>query len=318
MQVVRHLLNVQKTIRGNVFAIGNFDGVHFGHRALINGALEIASSKRVPLSVLTFEPHPRSVLANRPPPFRLSSFRGKVREIGALGATALVALRFDKDLARVSAVDFVKDVIIGRLGASHVVVGYDFVFGRERSGNASLLRQMSRDLGFGLTVIEPVERNGHIFASGQIRDALRNGEVKRAASLLGRWWEIEGRVCMGYKRGTEIGFPTINLKLGDYVQPRLGIYASRVAVPEDDGTVWRNAVTYIGRRPTFNGENVVPETHIFNFNSNIYTKRARVALIRFIRDDRHFDDIDTLRKQINVDCEDAMRTHDNPPSLPSF
>ena len=298
---------------GAVVAIGNFDGLHRGHRALIGRAKDVARAQGVPLGVLTFEPHPRSVLAANPEPFRLTSFRGKVREIGALGVDVLIVLRFDRALARVSAESFVRDILVAGLGASHLVVGYDFVFGHKRSGDVALLRRLAASAGFGLTVVDEVGDDDEVFASGQIRAALRDGEVGRAARLLGRWWEIEGRVRVGERRGHALGFPTINLDLGDYVRPRLGIYAARVALT-DDADAWRDAVTYIGPRPTFDGESVVPETHILDFDGDLYARRVRVALIDFIRADHRFETVAALRTQMAEDRDAARRVLGHPPT----
>ena len=315
MRVIRCGRDASVALDGAVFAIGNFDGIHCGHRALIGRANDLARAKGAPLGVLTFEPHPRSVLGANTEPFRLTSFRGKVREIGALGADVLVALRFNMELARVSAENFVRDIVVGRLRASHLVVGYDFVFGHKRAGNAALLRQLAATVGFGLTVVDPVGNGDEVFASGRVRAALRDGDVLLAARVLGRRWEIEGRVRAGERRGRALGFPTINLDLADYVRPRLGIYAARVALTDDAEPPWRDAVTYIGSRPTFDGENVVPETHILDFDGALYARRVRVALIDFIRADHRFENVAALREQMESDCAAARCILADPPTL---
>ena len=312
MRVIRHWHGAAEHVSGAIAAIGNFDGIHRGHQALIREAGGLARAQGAALAVVTFEPHPRTVLATNPGPFRLTTFRTKALEIAELGADYLIALRFESKLRHLAADAFVRDVLVAGLGVRHVVVGYDFVFGHNRTGNTAVLGKLAAFMGFGLSLIEPVGEDGEAFASGAIRQALRDGNPRRAARLLGRWWLIEGRVRAGQKRGRALGFPTLNLEFGDLVRPRPGIYASRVAIADDDTTNWRDAVTYIGPRPTFDDEKVVPETHIFDFDRDLYGRRVQVGLIDFVREDRRFESAEALSNQMALDCAAARRILSDP------
>ena len=303
MRIIRHCSGPPAAARKAVVAIGNFDGVHRGHQAVIAEASTIAAASGAPLAVLTFEPHPRSVLQANPPPFRLMPFRAKARTIAEAGVEFLFVLRFDAAMAATEARDFVADVLVEGLAAGHVVVGHDFVFGRGRAGDRHLLGRMAKSEGFGLTVLDPVGDGDTAFASGRVREALAAGQPEAAAALLGRPWEVEGRVRRGAGRGAALGFPTVNLDLGTGFRPRLGIYAARIAVAPEPA--WRDGVAYIGARPTFGGGEVGLEAHIFDFAGDVTGLRARVAFLAFIRDDATFADVATLSTQIAADCAAA-------------
>jgi riboflavin kinase / FMN adenylyltransferase len=291
--------------RGAVVAIGNFDGVHIGHRAVIDAARGIAKAASAPLAVLTFEPHPRSVFLPGAPPFRLTPFRAKARLLAEAGIDDLFLLRFDRRLAARSAEEFVADLLVGRLGASHIVVGQDFTFGRGRGGNPALLQAMGARLGFAVTVLEPLaDDDGKICSASRIRRHLADGRPRDAAELLGRPWEIEGRVRQGDRRGRELGFPTANLGIADYLPPAPGVYAVRAAIEEGGGPAWRDGVANFGRRPTFDGVDWRFETFLFDFAGDLYGRHLRVAVIDFIRPDLKFDGADALIRQMK---DDAVR-----------
>ncbi|WP_119462259.1 bifunctional riboflavin kinase/FAD synthetase [Rhodospirillaceae bacterium SYSU D60014] len=308
MRLFRHYSEVPVEARGAVVALGNFDGVHRGHQAVIGEAARLAREARAPLAVLTFEPHPREFFQPDQPPFRLTPFRIKVRQLETIGVDYLFVLHFDAELARKSAEAFVVEVLGEGLEAAHIVVGYDFVFGHQRRGNAALLRDLAGPQGVGVTSVEPVtSESGEVFSSTRIREHLRAGQPLKAGILLGRPWEIEGRVEHGDARGRLLGFPTANLALGDYMQPALGVYAVKAGIDEGRGTVWRDGVANLGRRPTVGGERVQLEVHLFDFAGDLYGRHLRVALIDFLRGEKKFDGLESLKAQIAADTEEARR-----------
>lgn len=306
MQVHRHIDGFSDAARGAVIAVGNYDGVHRGHQAVIGEAGRLAKTAGVPWAVLTFEPHPRGVFLPDTPPFRLTPFRAKVREIGALGVDHLIALRFSLDFSQIPAEDFVKRILVEGLQARHVVCGYDFVFGHGREGDGELLLRMGRENGFGFTCVPQVrDGEGEGYSATRARESLRNADPAGASHVLGRPFEIEGFVRRGDRRGRTIGFPTLNLDLGSYVRPVNGVYAVRVKLENDPDTGWLPGVANLGHRPTFSGTDVLLETHLFDFEGDLYGRRIRVALMDFLRPERRFDGLDELKVQIAEDCERA-------------
>ena len=305
MRIFRHD-RVDAAERGAVVALGNFDGVHLGHQRVIGEAGAIARQRGAAHAVLTFEPHPRSVFRPQDPPFRLTPFRMKARRIEALGADLLFTLHFDADFARRSAEAFIDSVLVQGLGACHVVVGYDFVFGHQRRGNPALLAERGRALGFGVGIVDPVEApGGAVYSSTRIREHLVSGRPREAAALLGRFWEIDGRVERGDQRGRLIGFPTANIFLQDYLRPAAGVYAVRAAIEEAGVPRWHDAVANFGTRPTFGGSDLRLEVHVFDFAGDLYGRHLRVALIEHLRPERKFPGIDALKAQIAEDARQA-------------
>jgi riboflavin kinase / FMN adenylyltransferase len=303
MHILRHPSSLRQAERGAVVAIGNFDGIHLGHQAVIGIAGRLARDAGAPQAVLTFEPHPRSVFQPAGPPFRLTPFRVKAQLLRQLGVEILFSLRFDLALASRSAEDFVRSVLVERLGIRHAVVGYDFVFGNRRRGTAALLVEMGRELGFGVTTVEPVQAGEEIYSSTRIRHLLEAGKPRDAAALLGRPWEIDGRVERGDQRGRTIGFPTANLLLADYLRPAAGVYAVRAGIGRNGA--WYDAVANFGRRPTFNGTDLRLEVHLFDFAGDLYGRHLRVQLIDYIRPEQKFSGIDALKAQIAADADAA-------------
>ena len=289
--------------KGGAVALGNFDGVHRGHQALIDRTAEQAKLLNAPVVALTFEPHPRRFFVPDTGPFRLTLPAAKLRLLEQYGVQAVLAQRFDEAFAALSPDAFIDDVLLKGLGARHVVCGYDFTFGNRRGGNVERLREAGRQKGFGVTVLDPVMREGEIYSSTRIREALRAGWVSEAAELLGHHWEIEGVVELGDQRGRTIGFPTANVALGEHLRPRFGVYAVRALV---DGE-WRNAVANLGRRPTFGKLQENFEVHLFDFAGDLYGKTLRVALIDFIRPEMKFTGLDQLKAQIAADGEAARK-----------
>ncbi len=305
MRVFRHT-TASGADRGAVVAVGNFDGVHRGHQAVIEAAKKAASPAAAPFAVLTFEPHPRSVFQPGAPPFRLTPFRAKSHALENLGVELLFTLHFDLDFAQKSAEAFVADVLVAGLGVRELVVGYDFVFGNRRRGTPELLKAEGAKQGFGVEVIAPVAGPGGIaYSSTQIREHLVAGRPREAAALLGRPWEIEGRVETGDRLGRTIGFPTANIMLADYLRPAAGVYAIRAGVEDGAATHWFNGAANLGWRPTVGGKDLRLEAHLFDFDGDLYGKHLRIALIEHLRPERRFDGLDALKAQIAEDCQKA-------------
>ncbi|MFB9354020.1 bifunctional riboflavin kinase/FAD synthetase [Sneathiella chinensis] len=307
MRILRKYTDVPSECRGLVLAIGNFDGVHRGHQSVIAHAQEEAKKRGVPAGVMTFEPHSREFFAPDAPPFRLSDLETKAAHLNWLGLDVMIALKFDLEFSQKSAEAFVKDVLVDGYGVSHVVVGYDFIFGHKRQGTTVVLSELGRKYGFGVTVVEPVGESTTIFSSTAIRECLAAGDPHRAANLLGHWWEVEGRVIEGDKRGRTIGFPTANIPITRYQQPKLGVYAVRVGLHEGNGTVWVDGVANFGRRPTFDKQDILLEVHLLNFDQDLYGKKIRVAFVDYIREEMKFSGIEELEAQIHKDVETAVR-----------
>jgi riboflavin kinase/FMN adenylyltransferase len=310
MRLYRHIANLPPAAQGCVVAIGNFDGVHRGHQAVIGEAVRGAKPAGVPAAVLTFEPHPRRFFRPDTPPFLLTRLRTKARVVASLGVDVLFALRFNAAMAGQSAEAFIDDVLLAGLRARHVVIGYDFVFGKGRRGSPELLRDRLAAAGVGATIMPPVaspeaapdsDTEGLIYSSTGVRDALKAGDPAAAARLLGRPFEIEGHVRRGDARGRLLGFPTANIWLGDYLRPALGVYAVRVRI---DGAAGRTVegVANLGLRPTFGGVEPRLEVHLFDFTGDLYGRRLCVALIVFLRPERKFDGIEALKAQIATDA----------------
>lgn len=306
MRIFPHYKDLPADARDTVAAIGNFDGVHLGHQAVIEMARGRAAALGRPLAVITFEPHPRSFFQPDLPPFRLTPFRAKVRQLDALGIETLFMLPFDAALAALSAEEFVARVLADGLGIRHAVVGYNFAFGHRRSGNVETLKALAAANGFGVDPVAPVENSERtIYSSSLIRVLLGRGEPRQAAALLGREWEIEGQVQGGKRLGNTIGFPTANLALGDYLRPALGVYAVRCGVEEGGATRWYGGAANFGKRPTVDGQGELLEAHLFDFAGDLYGKTLRVAFVERLRAEKKFDGLDALKAQITADCRAA-------------
>lgn len=307
MRVFRSFENLTSEARGAVVAIGNFDGLHLGHQMLLDQAREIARDLGVPLAILSFEPHPRMLFRADDPPFRLTSAEDRLTAAAALDIDLFYEIEFNHDFAAMTAEQFVQRVLINGLGVKHVVVGWDFCFGKGRAGNVDLLRAIGEKSGFGVTAVEAVTHdNGIIYSSTAIRQALREGRPQDAAHLLGRPWEIAGIVAHGDARGRTIGFPTANVALGNHLRPKFGVYAVELGlISEDDGETveqWLPGVANIGVRPSFGGDDDAGlEAHLFDFDRDIYDRKVRVRLHAFIRGEQKFDGIDSLKAQIAAD-----------------
>ncbi|MSO70574.1 MAG: bifunctional riboflavin kinase/FAD synthetase [Alphaproteobacteria bacterium] len=306
MRIFRHPAAVPASLAGAVLAIGNFDGVHRGHQALLAQARERARAAGKPLAVLTFEPHPRRLFQPDLAPFRLTPFRIKARHLEALGLDFLVVQRFNRGFAAVTAEAFADEVLAKGIRPSEVIVGYNFAYGHKRQGSIETLTAAGRALGFAVTIVAAI-KGGHdeVYSSTLIRQHLAEGRPVEAAALLGHLWEIEGRVRHGEARGRELNVPTANIDLRDYVRSKPGIYAIRAGIDLGGRTEWQDGVGYFGPRPTLGGGTPFLEAHLFDFAGDLYGRHLRVALIEFLRGDQTFASLDALKTQMAEDIRQA-------------
>lgn len=302
MKIIRHLSNIHDDVRGSVVVLGNFDGFHKGHQKVIGTAGKIADNMGTTLSVLSMEPHPRLFFNPTQKEFRLNSFRTKAHLLEEFGVDHFVVLPFDKELASMSAQDFVMELLLKKLGALHIVVGYDYCFGAGRGGGVNVLGWLSKLEQFGLTVVNKVMDQDHTYSSSSIRTIIEAGDVRKAAERLGHWWHIEGHIKKGDQRGRTIDFPTANLFLDGYIEPKYGVYAVRVIIEDGPHKGSWSAIANVGRRPTFDKEDILLESHIFDFSNDIYEQSIKVEFVDFIREEMKFDGIGSLKIQIEKDC----------------
>jgi riboflavin kinase/FMN adenylyltransferase len=291
-------------LRGGVVALGNFDGLHLGHQAVVGRAVERGRAEGRPVIVATFDPHPVRYFRPDTPPFRLTTLEQRARLFAGAGADAMLVFHFDGTLAQVSAEDFVTDWLIERTGAAHVVTGQDFTFGKGRGGNVALLGPMGARYGLSTeTVVAVSDADGPI-SSSRIREALVAGNCGEATRLLTRPFAIEGVVQHGDKLGRTIGYPTANLPLGDYLRPAYGIYAVRGRLV--DGRAL-DGVANLGIRPSFDPPKELLEPYFFDFSESLYGKTIEVEMISYIRPEAKFDDLETLVAQMDRDSIEARR-----------
>jgi riboflavin kinase/FMN adenylyltransferase len=288
-------------LRGAVLAMGNFDGVHRGHQAVIARVRDLAKTLGKPAAVLTFEPHPRAFFRPDEPLFRLTDEASKLRLLASTGLYGTIVLTFDAALAGVTATEFVSRILVGRLALSGAVIGFNFHFGKNRAGSPDFLAAQGRRYGFAVEVVAPFTLDGRPVSSGPIRDALAGGRLDEAAALLGFPWFVSGEVVHGDKRGRELGFPTANLRLDAACRLRHGVYAVRVghAGRRYDG------VANFGRRPMFDTGAVLLEVFLFDFSGDLYGQKIDVAFIDWIREEKAFGSIEELMKAM---AEDAHRS----------
>lgn len=290
-----------EALRGATVALGNMDGVHLGHAAVLRAAH--AARPAAPLAALTFEPHPREHFRPEDPPFRLTLLPAKARALGAAGAASVYAVPFDSALAAMPAEAFVEEVLHRGFGAVHLACGADFAFGHRRGGDVGTLAGMAEARGIGLSVVPPVVDSGGPISSTRIRRALQDGYPERAAAMLGRPWEVRGEVVHGDKLGRELGWPTANLWMRRLVEPARGVYAAVVVLPDGREVP---GVANIGRRPTLGGD---PETrlevHLFDFSGDLYGQEIGVRLVRFQRPDARFNGLEELKAAIAADADAA-------------
>jgi riboflavin kinase/FMN adenylyltransferase len=289
--------------KGAAIALGNFDGLHAGHRAVIDSAREAAGRLGVPLGVATFEPPPRRYFQPDAPPFRLMTPRRREIALEALGIDEVHLLRFDAGMARMTDREFCERVICGEVNASSVSVGFDFRFGKGRMGDTESLKRHGSDLGFEVKIVEEVTSDGEKESSSRIREAIERGAVDEAGKSLGGYWIVDAIVEHGEKRGKSMGFPTANMKLGEIVHPAHGVYA--VWAREDHETGWRPGVASFGRTPTTGLRDPLLEVVMFDFDGDLYGKRVHTAFAKFLRPEQKFADLDVLIAAIRQDAANA-------------
>ncbi len=302
MQVVRSYRDVPASARHGVLTIGNFDGVHLGHQAVIGEVKRLAAALEGPAGVMLFDPHPRAFFQPHVPLFTLTPLPARLELLADLGLDFAAVLPFDAAMAALPAQTFIMDVLAAGFAVRHAVVGYDFNFGKGRTGNGALLMAEGERLGFGVT-IQAAAGDGAAYSSSRIRDLLRLGDVAGAARLMGRWWRIEGEVVPGAGRGAGMGFPTANLRLPPGVDLAHGIYATWVWI---DGQR-HPAASYLGKRPTFDNTAPVFETFLLAYDGNLYGRSLAVDLVAFLRPDMAFPDAAALSVQMDADCAKALR-----------
>ena len=295
---------VPAPLRGGIVALGNFDGFHKGHQAVVARAVSRARAEGRPALVATFDPHPVRFFAPDVPPFRLTTLDQRQRLFAEAGADAMLVFHFNAELASVMAPDFVTDYLVSRIGAAGVDTGEDFTFGKGRGGNVEVLKLLGQANRISVDSVSPVNDGGEPVSSSRIREALQAGDCETATSLLTRPFAIEGEVEHGDKRGRKLGYPTANIALGNYLRPRFGVYAVRGRLPR--GRVL-DGVANLGVRPMFDPPKELLEPYFFDFEGRLYGRRIEVELISFIRTEERFDDLDALKVQIARDCDEARR-----------
>jgi len=288
-------------LRGTVVAVGNFDGVHRGHRAVIGAALTRAKALGRKAAALTFSPHPRMFLRPQDTLFQLSSERDRLRLIAATGLDGAVVMRFDAELAATSAADFIERILVGRFAIGGAAIGFDFHFGHKRTGSPAFLAEQGARLGFAVDIVPPLEDEGRPVSSGAVRTALAQGKVVEATELLGAPWFVSGEVIHGAKRGRDLGFPTANLRLDPACGLKHGIYAVRVSL----GGKRYDGVANFGIRPTFDSGAPLLEVFMFDFDGDLYGRSLDVAFIGWIRHEQKFDSIAALKRQMAADSAQA-------------
>lgn len=312
IQIVHGWRDVAPDHRGGAAAVGAFDGVHRGHQAVIGAARDAARTLGAPLAIVTFEPHPRRWFQPDAAPFRLMTVGQMARALEDQGVVRLHVLPFDAEMAAMSDADFARDVLAAGLGLTHAAVGFDFTYGKGRTGSPQALAQAGRTLGFGVSVTERVDDEGGLkLSSSAVREALAAGDMARASRILGRPFAIEGEVIHGDKRGRTIGVPTANVAMGDYMRPAYGVYATRTRLANGrliDG------VANLGVRPMFEIAQPLLEVWLLDFEGDLYGETLETQLIERLRGEMTFDGLEALKTQIDADAAAARVALGQPPS----
>src|SRR5690349_11187279 len=289
---------IPQELRGSIVALGNFDGFHLGHQAVVGRAIQRGFHERRPVIVATFDPHPVKYFKPDVPAFRLTTLDQRQELFAHAGADAMLVFHFDAEMAATSSTDFISEILANQIGAAGVVTGDDFTYGKGRTGNVEELREVGAEHGIVAETVAPVLINGERVSSGRIREALIGGDIGHATHLLTRDFAIEGVVQRGDQRGRELGYPTANLELGDYQRPKYGIYAVRVTL--EDGSE-HPGVASLGTRPTFDPPQELLEAHLFGFDGDLYGQTIEVALHAYIRDEKKFASADALVEEMRED-----------------
>jgi len=304
MQRLTHDQPFPDSLRGAIIALGNFDGFHLGHQAVVGRAVQWGAHERRPVIVATFDPHPVRHFKPDTPPFRLTTLDQRERMFAAAGADAMLVFNFGQELANTTAEDFVTTLLAGKFGAAGVVTGEDFTFGKGRGGNAAVLKELGAVHGIAAEAVAPVLLDGGRISSGRIREALQAGDPGTAIHQLTRPFAVEGKIIHGDGRGKELGWPTANMELGNYLRPKYGIYAVRVHL--DDGSE-HDGVASLGVRPMFDPPQELLEAVLFDFDDDLYGRTIEVALHHYLRPEAKFDSVEALMAQMDQDAAEARR-----------
>ena len=292
-----------KSARGGVYALGNFDGVHLGHKEIILKVIDISNSKNIPSGVLIFDPHPRNFFNPKLDDFILSDINTRSYLLEKTKLDFLGILKFDDFMSNLSPREFVEKIIKNRVGVSHLIVGYNFRFGKNREGDVEILSKICSEFNIDLTIIEQVKNMELTISSSKIREAIEGLDFKKVKGIIGDSWKIVGEVIEGDKRGREIGFPTANIMMDNLIKPSFGVYAVRVNYNNDIF----NGIANFGVRPTFDKTKSLPilEVHLFNFSDNLYGKEIVISFVDFIRKEKKFNGLESLKSQIKLDINIA-------------
>ena len=305
MRIIRDTHFIDPNDRGAAAAIGNFDGVHLGHQAVIDLTRKAAVDAGAPLGIMTFEPHPRSYFSNDSNPFRLMNAEARAHRLEKLGVEKLYEVPFNDALASLSARDFAQTIIADQLGLKHVVVGADFCFGQGRKGNAKTLADMGAEMGFGVTIAPMMQVGDADISSTAIRRALSDGRPADAAKMLGHWHRLENIVIRGDQRGRDLGYPTANMSIDGLHPPKFGVYAVKIDVRDGPHAGSYNGAASIGVRPMFGENRPNCETFIFDFKGDLYGTTVSVALVAYLRPELKFVGLEPLITQMDADCVTA-------------
>ena len=300
MKIYRNTNLKNKHCKG-VLAIGNFDGIHLGHQKVIRDAKQRANKNKLPFGVMTFEPMPVMFFNKKIKNHRINSLDQKINQFKKLKIDFLIIRKFNKKFSRLTAEKFIEKIIFKKTKCKYLYVSNNFRFGFKRKGNIRTLKKFGKKFNYRNLIIKPFKKKNNVISSTLIRKKIREGKIKEANKLLNRNWSVDGKVIKGKKRGRKIGFPTCNLKMGNYVIPRLGVYAVKVKTSD----FYKNGVANVGYRPTFNGQSLLLETNIFGINKNLYNKVISVSFKKFIRPEKKFKNFEYLKKQIKFDIKKA-------------
>ena len=295
--------NLKKNHCNGVIAIGNFDGLHLGHQKVIKEAKQKAKKKNIPFGVMTFEPVPVMFFNKKIKNHRINSLEQKKTQLKKFNLDFLIIVKFNKSFSSQSAEEFIKKIIFEKTKCKYLYVSKNFKFGFKRQGNIRTLKKFEKKYNFKNIVTKPYKKNNKTISSTFLRKKIRLGKIDEVNKLLNRNWSINGKVIKGRRRGRKIGFPTCNLKLSDYVVPKLGVYAVKVK----SNNFYKNGIANVGYRPTFDGQNLLLETNIFGINKNLYNKVINVYFKKFIRSEKKFRNLKYLKKQIKFDIKKAKQ-----------
>ena len=293
--------NLNKKHHNGVIAIGNFDGIHLGHQKVINEAKKKAKSNKLPFGIITFEPVPVMFFSSKIKNHRINSLEQKKFQLKKFKIDFLIIIRFNKNFSLLTADQFINKIIHKKTKCKYLYISKNFKFGRKRHGTVQTLKKYEKLYNFKSLITKPYKKDKKIISSTLIRKKIRSGKIQETNKLLNREWKIEGKVIKGQKRGRKIGFPTCNIKLNNYIIPRLGVYAVKVKGPKFN----KKGIANIGFRPTFDGKKLLLETNIFGINKNLYNKEISISFRRFIRPEKKFKDLEHLKKQIKIDIKKA-------------